>query len=185
MSIQKGKWPNFPVTSRGRVGEIRSWKDVVQLQHGAWRNLYLFVENRPVDLIDPKGLDATNNSDLSAWVFISGSGPGTGWSSIAPGATITGDVDGVCPNVAGAVVGPGGTYSCLKIIDCYDATISGTTPGPYSITPVYAGAFAGRGNTFKRKCCCAIPRCAGIEQGSRGGAKDPVAEWGSKPPDFP
>jgi len=91
----------------------------------------------------------------------------------------------VCPNTKGAVKAPDGKYHCLKIIDCFDATVAGKAPGPYSITPVYADVTAGRGNNFARKCCCAVPRCAHAEQRKKGGSVDPLTVAPNLPPDYP
>jgi hypothetical protein len=150
-------------------------------------NLYAFVLNDPENNVDRLGLDVVNNSDLSAWVYISGTGPGTGWLVINPGQTIRGDTDMICPNVSGRVQGSDGLYSCLKIIDCFDAVISGSVSGagPIRIDPVYAGITAGRGNNFQRKCCCAIPICAYHFQSTLGGSVNPLTVAPSLPPDYP
>lgn len=146
-------------------------------------NLYVFCGNQPVNAVDPLGLDVFNRSDLSVWVFNSKANPP--WVKVLAGANYLAghDTDGICPNVNGRVQAPDGTYRCLKTIDCYDAVVTGRTPGPYQITPVFADKF--RGDSLARKCCCKSAVCSLALQSLTGGTVDPKAEFGSNPPDYP
>ncbi len=151
-------------------------RDPIEEQGGVV--LYGFCNNDGIGRSDFLGLDAVNNSDRSAWVLMDGN-----WIQINPGQTVTGDTDMICPNVQGRQTAPDGTYRCLRIIDCYNATVTGRSPGPYTMTPVYN---RWGGNTIRRRCCCVSPICASREQQRTGGSVNPTTiSGGTLPPDYP